>query len=147
MRKFPWSEKRPLGLFNIYATLKLPFSDPPITLHHEWSKDPPFIIYISFLKLKKKRKIRTIHDTSIHVFKQLNQIVRFKYKNDKRRVRISICNEQPLRGVLSHSFSFSSFQMNLSSSSDFPKLFLIFFHNGEHFDTATCPFWGINLFL
>ena len=28
------SEKRPLGLFNIYVTLKLSFSDPNITLDY-----------------------------------------------------------------------------------------------------------------
>ena len=48
------SEKRPLGLFNIYVTLKLSFSDPNITLDYGLSQDPPFIIYSSFLKLKKK---------------------------------------------------------------------------------------------
>ena len=47
---------------------------------------------------------------------------------------------------MSHSFSFSRFRMNLSLTSDFPKL-LVFFNNGEPFHTATCPFWGINLFL
>ena len=33
------------------------------------------------------------------------------------------------------------------SSDNVLKLFLIFFHTGEHSKTATCPFWSINLFL
>ena len=42
--------------------------------------DPSFIIYFSFLKLRKKKKQRyaRTRDTSTHVFKQLNQILRFK---------------------------------------------------------------------
>ena len=43
---------------------------------------------------------------------------------------------------------FQALGMNLSLSSDkVLNFFLIFFHIGEHFNTATCPFWGINLFL
>ena len=49
--------------------------------HHTSSrmiKRSPFYNLYLFLEAEKKTKIRTIHDTSIHVFKQLNQIVRFK---------------------------------------------------------------------
>ena len=79
-------------LFNNYVTLKLPFFDPPIPHHHASSRmitrphlryvkfdtDAPFIIYFSFLNSKKTPKIRTLHNTSTHIFKQLNQIARFK---------------------------------------------------------------------
>ena len=69
--------------------------------------------------------------------------------NNKSRVRISIFNEQPLRVVLRTKASrFQVLGMNLNLSSDSVlKLFLIFYHIGEHFNTATCPFLGINLFL
>ena len=86
-----------MGPFNNYVTLKLPLlTNPPpaITLRHEWLQDPspilryvtpdtdpPFIIYFSFLKLKRKQiydKISIHPYTSTHVFMQLNQIVRFK---------------------------------------------------------------------
>ena len=65
-------KRRNRGLFNNYVTQKFPYFDPPppsstITLHHEWSQDPPyvtsrltqiplFIIYFSSLKLKKNPK-------------------------------------------------------------------------------------------
>ena len=60
-----------LGSFNNYVTLKLPFFEPPtssplhfitndqktpLTLRHACYRYlPPFIIYFSFLKLKKKK--------------------------------------------------------------------------------------------
>ena len=81
------------GPFNNYVTLKLPSFDTP-TLHHHASSRlitepllhyftlltqiPPFIIYFSFLKLKKR--YAPTNDTSTHAFKQLNQIVRFNRK-------------------------------------------------------------------
>ena len=81
------------GTFNNYVTQKLLFFDTP-TLHHHASSRlitgtllhyvtlltqiPPFIIYFSFLKLKKR--YAPTNDTSTHAFKQLNQIVRFNRK-------------------------------------------------------------------
>ena len=82
-----------MGLFNNYVTLKLPFFETPtphyhvssridhktpFTLRQVWHGYTPFIIYFSFLKLKKPQRYAPTHDTSIHVFKQLNQIARFK---------------------------------------------------------------------
>ena len=77
-------------LFSNQVTLKLLFFGLfTIMLHHEWlqgcpyvmsrpTQIPSFIISLSFLKLKKKQRYPPTHDTSTHVFKQLNQIVRFK---------------------------------------------------------------------
>ena len=67
---------------NNYVTLKLLsqiITRPPLRYVMP-DTDPPFIIYFSFLKLKKKNKQRCTpsHDTSTHVFKQLNPIVMFK---------------------------------------------------------------------
>ena len=39
---------------------------------------PPFIMYVSFLMLKKKQRHALTHDSFHHVLKQLNQVVRFK---------------------------------------------------------------------
>ena len=88
------------GSLDNYFTLKLPFLDQPNPHHYSLSRmirrlplryvtldtdPPPFVIYFSFLKLKKKKQKKTqrygpTHYTSTHVFKQLNQIVRFKWK-------------------------------------------------------------------
>ena len=43
---------------------------------------------------------------------------------------------------------FQALGMNLSLSSDnVLKYFLMVLHFGEHYNMATCPFLGINLFL
>ena len=94
-----------MGQFNNYVTLKLPFYDPPtipptITLRHEWSQNlfsllryvtpdayPTTLYHLFFFFEFEKKKQQTnkqryafTHDTSTHVFKQLNQIVSFKIK-------------------------------------------------------------------
>ena len=62
MKEIPLIRKTSVGAVQYSRQAKIALFWP---IHHEWSQDPPFIIYFSFLKLKKK--IRTIHDTSIHV--------------------------------------------------------------------------------
>ena len=152
------------GLLSNYVTLKLSFFDPPthpppshfitndhktaITLPHAWHRYPPSSFDYHFWSWKKPQRYATTQDRFTHAVKQLNQIVRFLKKN-KSWVRISVFNELPSRGVLwSIASRFRALGINLSLSSDnFLKLFLIFFLIGEDFDTATHPFWGINLFL
>ena len=95
-----------MGLFINHVTLKLPFFEPPTPHHHASSRmitrlplryvapdtdtppphPPTFLIYFSFLKLKKPQRYAPNHDTSTHVFKQLNQIVRFKLN----RIRVEL---------------------------------------------------------
>ena len=82
-----------MGLFNNYVTLKLPIFDPPTPHHHASSQmmtRPPLSyvtpdthtpIYHLFLISeveKESQRYAPTHDTSTHVFKQLNRIVRFK---------------------------------------------------------------------
>ena len=98
-----------LELFNNYFTLKLSFFEAshfitndqktPLTLHHARHRYPLYHLFLFFEVEKTPSKIRTNHNTFTHVFKQLNEIVRFKKRN-KSRVRISIFNGQPLREVL-----------------------------------------------
>ena len=84
----------PWELFNNYVILKLSFFNPPHPYHHGSSRmitrppsryvtsdiDTPPLLYQLFLffQVKKTQRCALTHDTSTHVFKQLNQIVRFK---------------------------------------------------------------------
>ena len=128
-----------MGLFNNYVTLKLTFFNTPSPPHHAsschaWHKYPFYHLFL-FFEAEKSQRYAPTHNTSTHVFKQLNQIARFK-KKSKSRVRISILNEQPLREVLwAIASQFQALGMNLSLSSDnFTKLIFIFFDTGEHFN-------------
>ena len=58
-------------------------------LHYEWSQEPPYVkshltqyplyhLFLFFEVEKKAQRYAPTHDPSTHVFKQLNQIVRFK---------------------------------------------------------------------
>ena len=169
-----------------------PTSPPPPHHHHASSRmitkpflryvtpdtDTQFIIYFSFLKLKKKQRYAPTNDTSTHVFKQLNQIVKFKQKRTKieleslfsmnyltrKKIKKFMCICQVLcihpnrlyivKSRSSRSVSdlwniiLNTIKVNIIYLVPFEllechsvlKLFLIFFHIGEHFNTATCPF-------
>ena len=87
-----------MGSFNKYAMLKLRFFDQSTIRHHASSRrsqylspllryvtpdiDPPLYHLFLIFEVVKKTKIRQryapTHDTSTHVFRKLNQIVRFK---------------------------------------------------------------------
>ena len=87
------SDKSGLGLFNNYVTLKLPFLEPPTPHHHASSRmttkptlcyvmpdtdTPLYHLFLFFEVEKKPQRYAPTYDTSTHVFKQLNQIVKFK---------------------------------------------------------------------
>ena len=109
--------------------------NPPPPLRY-FPPDKDTLLYHLFLFFEVEKKSQR-YTFTIHVFKQSNQII-------KRRVRTSIFNNQPW-AIASR---FQVLGMNLSLNSDnVLKLFLIFFHIGDHFNTATYQIWVINLFL
>ena len=96
-----WNKNKEISIFTClrYGAVQLlchakispfwPTHFPTITLRYEWSQDPPYVTsrltqmpplsFVShFWNWKKKQRYAPTHDTSTHVFKQLNQIVRFK---------------------------------------------------------------------
>ena len=81
------------GLFINCFTLKLPFFNTPTPHHHASSRmitkaplhyvtpdtgTPLYHLFLVFEVEKNPQRYAPTHKTSIHVFRQLNQIVRFK---------------------------------------------------------------------
>ena len=78
------------GLFNNYFRLKLPFLTHPLptitndhknlTLRHARHRYSLYHLFLFFFEVEKKKPQRyaPTRDTSTHVFKQLNQIAKFK---------------------------------------------------------------------
>ena len=86
VRDFDW------GLFNNYVTLKLPLFWSLHPHHHaslrmitrpscvtsRLTQISPLYHFFLFFEVEKKQRYAPTHYTSTHIFKQLNQIVRFK---------------------------------------------------------------------
>ena len=61
---------------------------------------PLYRLFLFFEVEKQFKRYAPTHDTSTHVFKQLNQIFRFKLKRVKVELRSLLSVNKPLRVVL-----------------------------------------------